>query len=262
MTITIEEWLSLVDWDRAQLLNHWEWDTKSWQVHKFARPLRLNKVTLQQRWSIKDVHDFCLKVCAIYATVDGGHDPSGLSQYLWDRWFQPGGTPCRFGNAFARYIRAWDPDSPKTVSELLDSHRKICNQVRFRQITLSGDDDDRPLPQTLDQRAEDPYENHENYRLEASFPAAFIVMDEKCPLNADSSSSKDRWLFGETQVLLVSTGDHHDLKNGPIDFAPIADVSEIVDGNEHVRRISLDKAVDFLMGLYQENKRPRAVLYE
>ncbi|KAL8689097.1 MAG: hypothetical protein Q9224_004724 [Gallowayella concinna] len=261
MTITIDEWLSLLeDYDKEELLKHWEWDNGALQQHKFSMPFCLTESALQKRWPLKDLHDFCLKTCAIYATVD--HDPRGLAHYLWKKWFRPGESPCRFGNAFARYIRAWDPNSPKTPLELLDAHRRICSQVLERQIHLTGDDD-KPKPNSLDKRAEDPYENHENYRLETSFQNFFIIMDTKVPHNSISTGpSEHRWLFDDAQVLLVRSGSSHDLDTAPGEGTLLGAAFEGMDGTGNWRRLSLDKAVSLLMELHDRNKTPRAVLYE
>ena len=259
MTITIEEWRSLANYSKEDLLKHWEWDNGAQQQHKFSMPFRLTDSALHERWPIEDVHDFCLKACAIYATVN--HDPRELAQYLWDKWFRPGESPCRFGNAFARYIRAWDSDSPKTLPELLDAHRKICAQVLERQIVLTSEDD-KPKPQSLDQRAEDPYENHENYMLEASFRAFFIVMDTNAPPSPNLGSSKRRWLFDDAQVLLVRSGSSNDLVTAQGDCTPLEAEFQENYGTGNMWRVSLGKAVSFLMELHHRNRRPRAVLYE
>lgn len=250
MTVTFEEF-EAEGISRDFLLARWESENKRLQPWKFNTHFTLDPETLQRWWPLRDVHEFCLKLCAIYATVSIAFRWE-LAEYLWARWFQPD-MPCRFGNFFARFVGCYSPDSPKTVSELLDAHRCICAQVLLRQVTLHPADD-RSSEQTVDGRAEDPYENHENYKLEALFHAIFIVIDTIPPLNSYRTRARDdREFVAATPVLLVRTGEFHDLKTGPIDFAPIESLSEEVDGNPHVRRINLGDAVDFILDLQRRN---------
>ncbi|KAL8909962.1 MAG: hypothetical protein Q9171_004728 [Xanthocarpia ochracea] len=208
-----------------ELLAFWENDNKQLQPHKFHNHFHLNPNILQKWWPLKDIHEFCLKHCAIYAIVKISFKPE-LAEYLWTKWFRKD-TPCRFGNFFARFVGAYNPESPKMVPELLEAHRY---------------------------RAYDVYEDHENYRLEATFHAVFIIMDIVPPLDSyHKRSLKDRELAAATPVLLVRTGEFHDLRTGPVDFASIETVSEEVDGNANVRRILLGHAVDFILDLQRRN---------
>ena len=56
-----------------------------------------------------------------------------------------------------------------------------------------------------------------------------------------------------TTVLLVRTGEYHDLETGPVDFASIYAVSEESDGNPDVRRLTFVDAVDFVLALERQN---------
>ncbi|KAI4148511.1 MAG: hypothetical protein L6R39_002775 [Caloplaca ligustica] len=235
-----------------ELFAFWEWDNRSRQPHKIAQPFYLTPDILQQWWSLKDVHEFCLKHCAIYATVDCAF-PRELADYLWAKWFRKD-TPCRFGNSFAKFVAAYKPESPKTVPELLEAHRRICAQVLLRQVTLDAHDIRPYRPMSVDERAYDVYEDHENYKLEATFHAVFIVMDTLLPLPFSPAGSRDdRDFVAAIPVLLVRTGEHHDLRTGPVDFASIEASSEEVDGNTDVRRIPLGHAVDFILDLHRRN---------
>ncbi|KAL8652051.1 MAG: hypothetical protein Q9226_004430 [Calogaya cf. arnoldii] len=250
MTVTLEEF-EADGTPREWLFAYWESENKRKQPWKFDFHFKLSPEVLQQWWPLEAVHEFCLKFCAIYATVDIAFYWE-LAQYLWAKWFQPG-MPCRFGNFFAKYVGCYMPDSPKTVPELLLAHRCICAQVLLRQLTLHSTDD-KPRGRKVDDRAEDPCENHENYELEALFHAIFIVIDTIPPLNSPSTRARDdREFVAATPVLLVRTGEFHDLKTGPIDFAPIESLSEELDGNFNVRRINMGDAVDFILDLQRRN---------
>ncbi|KAL8714434.1 MAG: hypothetical protein Q9220_001767 [cf. Caloplaca sp. 1 TL-2023] len=246
----MEEWAA-EGWTEEKLIEYWEWNNRSWQPHKFVQHLRLTPDILEQWWPLKDMHEFCLKLCAIYATVDISFQRE-LAEYLWSKWYRQG-RPCQFGNAFARFIGSYYERSPKTIEELLVAHRCICAQVLLRQVILNGDDE-KAAPESVDDRAEDPYENHENYHLEPIFHALFIVIDTLPPRNAFRDREPgDRDFVADTPVLLVRTGEHHDLKTGPIDFAPVEAVSEELAGNKDVRRINLRAAVDFVLELERQN---------
>ena len=250
MTITIEE-LEAEGAVREELFDLWEAENKRLQPWKFDIPFKLTLGTLQQWWPLKELHEFCLKLCAIYATVDIAF-PQELAQYLWAKWFQPG-TCCRFGNFFAKYVASFLPESPRTVAELLIAHRCICAQVLLRQLTLQAADD-TPRRMTFNARTQNPCEDHENYTLEALFQAVFIVIDTLPPLNSCRTRSRyDIDFVADTEVLLVRTGEYHDLRTGPIDFGPVESMSEEVDGNGDVRRVKLGDAVDFILELERLN---------
>ncbi|KAL8723208.1 MAG: hypothetical protein Q9225_000474 [Loekoesia sp. 1 TL-2023] len=252
MTLTIEE-LVAAGWSEKDLIEFWEHDNKGWQLHKVAQHFYLSPQSLERWWPLKDVHEFCLKLCAIYATCNVPFVRE-LPEYLWAKWFRPGDTPCRFGNFFSRFIGSYESESPKTIPELLEAHRCICAQVLLRQVILHPNDD-KPRPQSLDDRFDDPHENHENYRLEAIFHAVFIVIDKIPPSDSFHKLSYNKrgpWV-GALQVLLVRTGEFQDLRTGPVDFGSIENVSEQVDGSADVRRIALSDAVDFILDLERRN---------
>ncbi|KAI4213351.1 MAG: hypothetical protein LQ351_004092 [Letrouitia transgressa] len=255
MTVSDEE-LEAEGYSIEEFIAHWEYENKWMQQHKFFQHFQLTSDTLQQWWSIKDLHEFCLKACAIYATVEIPFERE-LAEYLWNKWFRQGKTPCRFGNFFARFVGSYNPGSPKTIPELLDAHQRICAQVLLRQGTLCPQDE-KPAPLRVDDRLDDPYENHENYILNPIFHAVFIVLDTTVPLGPSpgtwrSRAQDDPDFAADTPVLLVRTGVYHDLRTGPIDFASIEVTSEMVDGNENVRRITLCGAVGFVLDLQRRN---------
>ena len=247
----MEEWKA-EGLTEEELLAFWENDNKQLQPHKFVNLFHLTPDILQKWWPLKDIHEFCLKHCAIYATVKISFQPE-LADYLWNKWFRKD-TPCRFGNFFARFVGAYKPESPKTVAELLEAHRCICAQVLLRQVTVNAHDIRPYRPMAIDDRAYDVYEDHENYRLEATFHAVFIIMDIVPPLDSHHKRSlEDREFAAATPVLLVRTGEFHDLRTGPVDFASIEALSEEVDGNANVRRTLLGHAVDFILDLHRRN---------
>lgn len=104
---------------------------------------------------------------------------------------------------------------------------------------------------------DDRYENHENYRLEALFHALFIVMDTPVhrahKRSGEEQKQADEEIIANASVLIVRTGEYHDLRTGPVDFAPIDNMSEQVDENGDVRRIALGDAVDFVLELHKQN---------
>ncbi|KAL8966279.1 MAG: hypothetical protein Q9197_006075 [Variospora fuerteventurae] len=117
------------------------------------------------------------------------------------------------------------------------------------QVTLTAEDKPlKPLPQTVDDRLNNRYVNHENYHLEALFHALFIIIDtvprqgSRPVLTYDERVREDTEILTALPVLLVRTGEFHDLRMGPIDFAAIETVSEMVDGNKDAELIALRKA--------------------
>ncbi|KAI4181924.1 MAG: hypothetical protein LQ346_006673 [Caloplaca aetnensis] len=258
MTVTVEEMVA-EGWLEEQQNAHWEHDNHGMQKHWFrGRSFDLTRRSVHQWWLLRDVHAFCLKICAIYRTVnsDVGQE---LCSYLWDKWFQPGVSPCRFENFFGRYIASHHPESPKSIPELRDAHRDICAQVLLRQVTLTAEDKPLKPPRQYDlgTRVDDRYENHENYRLEALFHALFIVMDTPVhrahKRSGEEQKQADEEIIANASVLIVRTGEYHDLRTGPVDFAPIDNMSEQVDENGDVRRIALGDAVDFVLELHKQN---------
>ena len=122
------------------------------------------------------------------------------------------------------------------------------------KITLAGEDK-KPKPLTVDDRADTPYKDHENYSLEPIFFAIFIVIDTIRSLNAcHHRILSDRDFISVMTVLLVRIGGYHDLETGPVDFASICAVSEEVGGNPNVRRLALVDAVDFVLALERQNR--------
>ncbi|KAL8918718.1 MAG: hypothetical protein Q9208_007189 [Pyrenodesmia sp. 3 TL-2023] len=259
MTVTVEEMVA-EGWPEADQIAHWENNNKGLQLHRFSGlRFQLTPQSLHQWWPLQDLHEFCLKICAIYATAIVRVDRE-LSMYLWDKWFRPGVTPCRFENFFARFIGSYEPESPKTIPEFLDAHRQICSQVMLRQGILTTQDKPlQPLRHDLGSRVDDRFENHENYRLEALFHALFIVMDVEPTITAAHQRTRSERLqdvkeaLAATPVLLVRTGEYHDLRTGPVDFSPIETMSEKVDEDGHVRRSALGDAVDFILELHKQN---------
>ncbi|KAL8689834.1 MAG: hypothetical protein Q9218_004579 [Villophora microphyllina] len=254
MTVSFEEF-EAEGLTQQELLAQWESDNKALQPHKFIEHFQLTPKTLEQWWSLKDLHEFCLKICAIYATVENVWKKE-LAEYLWVKWFRNGESPCRFGNFFARYIGCYKPESPKAVSNLLEAHRRICAQIMLRQVTLNANDIG-PMPHTIDNRENDPRENHENFVVEPVYLAVFMIFDTVPLMNSIRDRARDDRDLAATPALLVRTGDDHDLLTGPIDFGAIDAVSEGYQGNRNVRRIALGDAVDFVLDLHRRNNEYR-----
>ncbi|KAL8992528.1 MAG: hypothetical protein Q9169_007032 [Polycauliona sp. 2 TL-2023] len=238
MTITVAEY-EAVGTTRSNLLVTWESYNKAWQQGRFVEHYH-RPVSLQEWWPVSDVYDFCLKLCAIYATV-GISFRMELLEYLWTKWYRPGETPCRFFNFFARFVASRKPECPKTITDLMTAHRCICAQVLLRQVT---GDHYRPWP---------PYEDHENFKLESTFLAVFIVLDTNLPPMTREAQIANPDFPAVAPALLVRTGEYHDLRSGPVDFEPIREISEEVAGNPDVRRIALGDAVDFILNLARQN---------
>lgn len=59
-----------------------------------------------------------------------------------------------------------------------------------------------------------------------------------------------------TLILVLRTGEFHDLRPGPMDHALVESLSETVDGNPHVRRINLSDAVDSIHDVQRRNSQP------
>ena len=135
----------------------------------------------------------------MYATVDIAF-PKELAEY------NNGGT-ADFSTSSLDCLVLTVRDAPKTIAGLLDAHRRICAQVLPRKITLTGKDN-KPEPLTVDARADNPYEDHENYKLEPIFFAIFIVMDTIPSLNAcHHRIFSNRDFISVTTVLLVRTAN-------------------------------------------------------
>lgn len=100
-------------------------------------------------------------------------------------------------------------------------------------------------------RSDTLHENHENYKVEDTFHALFVVIDTIFPGNAFRVRDRNDQDFpGRTSVQLVRTGD---LRTGRVDFSSIESVSKEVDGNMDVRRIALGDAVELILGSHRQN---------
>ncbi|MCJ1253631.1 hypothetical protein MMC24_001443 [Lignoscripta atroalba] len=230
--------------DEERWRPHYESYNYTWQMHRYVYHFVLTQTTLHERWPLMEVHDFCLKACAIYLVVDAPIEPF-LLEYLWARWYRPGESPCQFRNFVAKLVASNQPESPKTVPELVEAHRSICAQVSRRQITL--DDNDVKTKHNVTDEVDD----HEHYKLEPIFRALFLVIEKRPDMDPSTRGKRQRVAWDDEPVLLVRTGDTTVLKLGPINFHSIEGISQEVGGDKNVRRVGLGGAVDFILDLQQ-----------
>lgn len=204
-------------------------------------PYVVTATTGHTRLPLDTMYDFCWKGCAMYITAPLGpgspltqRDLLAMFEHLCERidWdARPdaaalGEFPCKF-------LACQAPDSPRGIAEILETHRRICAQIRARQTVLDAQDVAAPEA--------DPA-RHARYRLHPLFRALLVVMD------------RPDWQ--EHDVQLVRTGDDEDLRYGPIDFDPLR-FDFYVDDDGDVLRGSFKRVMALVMDLKQREDDAR-----
>lgn len=127
----------------------------------------------------KDAHRFCWKDCAVYITVDleddYGSTGVGVERvfiYLYRTSFRDGKTHLDVGHFFGRAVQWWDNGDgggePKTIKELMEAHRLICERVREKMADADADSDE---VFEWDRR-------HGEFAMKRSFERCFVVVDQ------------------------------------------------------------------------------------
>ena len=171
------------------------------QENYFSSPFVLTQQSLEQlrrqhpMMDKEDAHRFCWKNCAVYITIDlgGQHGSTGVGverifNFLYRRWIRDGEEHLDVGNFFGRGVRSWDEadaydgsseseryqDSGfygtglKTVKEIVEAHRLICERVREK---MADADADRDEVYTWRKR-------HADYVMKKSFDRFLVIVDQ------------------------------------------------------------------------------------
>ena len=169
--------------------------------------------------SPQQCYDFCWKDCALYSTtpiVYPGSDD--LVNYIWNKWFQGDATNIDHENFVIKHIKAYSPESPKRLPEMIEAHRAISLQVDRRIAGL-----DMPGRTTGGL-----YDYHTKYNFLSSFKKVFIIVDSL--------------MWYREGVLLVTSdkSSSFDIEAATTNF----DIPEFSVGDQgRAVRISLEKAL-------------------
>ena len=205
---------------------------KTTQDYQFYKPLIMASRTLQTRLSLNMLHKSCNKACAIYCipnlpyfgTVDSTCRAS-LFRAVYDQWFVPNESCIVFGRFAAQLIGCWEDTSPKEVEDLIRMHEEYCAQVKLRHKVLDTIDLQESST-TLQAK------HHSSFELLPTFSAFVIIVD------------KDNWRA--EGVILARTSDQESLTKWPVGKGLVSE--------ERVQRLSLDKAVEFVLRLQYESE--------
>jgi len=212
--------------------SEYERSHKTTQDYQFYKPLIMVSRTLQTRLSLNMLHKSCNKACAMYCIpklpyfgpVDSTCRAS-LFRAVYDQWFVPDESCISFGTFAAQLIGCWEDTSPKEVEDLIGMHEEYCAQVKRRHKVLDGLDSQEPSS-TLQVK------HHSSFELLPTFSAFIIIVD------------KDNWR--EEGVLLARTSDEESLVKWPVGKGLVSE--------ERVQRLSLDKAVEFVLLIQRESE--------
>lgn len=215
-------------------------------------PYVVTPTTGQTRMPLETMYDFCLKGCAMYITAPMApgssltkHDLLEMFDHVCERldWeANPdallGGFPCKFlacrtATNLDIYNNNNNNNNTWRVDDILEMHRRICSQIRARQIVLDAQDAVAPSANAL---------RHAQYRLHPLFRALFVIMD------------RPNWR--EHEVQLVRTGDDDELRCGPIDFDPLR-FDFYVDDDGEILRGSFKRVMALIMDLKQREDDAR-----
>jgi hypothetical protein len=204
---------------------------KDYQRSLHVSPYVVTAATGHARLPLTIMYDFCLKGCAMYITAPMGigsvltqHSLLEMYNHLCER-FDWEGTPDAPLGGFPCKFLAVRNNSPRRVSDILETHRRICSQVSARQRVL--DAQDAVLPDANPAR-------HVRYRLHPLFRALLVIMD------------RPDWHQHEVQ--LVRTGDDDELRCGPIDF-DLFRFEFYVDDDGDILRGSFKRVMALVMDL-------------
>lgn len=175
-----------------------------------------------QPLSLLQYHDFCWKTCALYSTTEMVGDCSDdLINYIWVKWFHGDATDIDNDEFVVKHIKAYAPECPKSLPEIIDAHRTICVEVQ-RQDRRS---------ETRESSLGTPGEQY-GYRFLPSFKKVFIIVDSSV------------WYRDGVILVFSDKLPGFDIETETMNL----DVPEFAAG-DHGRavRISLEKAIRLVM---------------
>lgn len=91
-----------------------------------------------------------------------------LFNFLHRTWFRDGEAHLDVGHFFGRSVRCWDTGGLKTIKEIVEAHRLICERVREKQADKDADEDEQ-------------FEwnrRHGEFVLKRSFERFLVVVDQ------------------------------------------------------------------------------------
>lgn len=130
---------------------------------------------------LRECHSLCWKSCAVYSTIPLDRpNRYRLFEFIKSKWSCADRTRIRWDGFFGKLIDCWShPDAPKSLSEITESHQRLCDQVQGRQTVLDRQDAQNherqhPLVRNVSSNC---YNVHPNYRLLPSFYSVLLVID-------------------------------------------------------------------------------------
>ncbi len=125
--------------------------------------------------SKEDAHRFCWKDCAVYITVDladeivsTGVGVERVFNFLHRKWFRDDEAHLDVGNFFGCAVQCWETGSPKTIKEIFEAHRVICEKVKEKQVDEKADEDE----------VFEWNKRHGEFVVKRSFERCFVVVDQ------------------------------------------------------------------------------------
>ena len=144
-----------------------------------SSPFVLNDQTLSNLWkqpmSKQDAHRFCWKDCAVYVTVDLRDEFAstavGLERvfnFLYRTWFRDDEAHLEVGHFFGRAVRCSETGGLKTIQEIVEAHRVICERVTEKQADEGADEDE----------VFEWNRRHQSFVLKRSFEKFFVLVNQ------------------------------------------------------------------------------------
>jgi hypothetical protein len=216
--------------EKATLIKRHHRNQQRLHVHPFvlSAPRQLGMMDSET------LYDFCRKGCAVYITtppVHGGVSLLEMFNYLYGALHPQTDLDLALGGFPSKFIACWAATSPREVSDILEAHRGICDQVTApKDDTVNTDADNAASPEADAIR-------HSQHELHPLFRALLLVVD------------KPNWQ--ENDVQLVRTGDDRDLCGGPIDFDPLR-FNFYIDDDGDILRGPFKKVMSLVIDMKQQ----------
>ena len=130
---------------------------------------------------LRECHSLCWKTCAVYSTIPLDRpNRYKLFEFISSRWYRGDETRLCWDSFFGKLIDCWShTDAPKTMPKIIESHRRLCDQVQQRQVVLDLQDThdhnrQHPLVRNVSTNC---YTVHSQYHLLPSFYSIFLLID-------------------------------------------------------------------------------------
>ncbi|KAL2826278.1 hypothetical protein BDW59DRAFT_161116 [Aspergillus cavernicola] len=203
------------------------------------------------------VHDFCWKICAVYMLLPENYREDGIYIYhfLDSKWFQGVKPPAFCGSFIAKGIHLTAFREPLEIMEL---HRRVCDQVTSRQRILSEQDVAEHGEKDAKRAGmKNTFWSHADYHLLPIFRRFFIVLDV---LEKPEEDWQDVIDWADQPAQLVFTQDHTErLAIDPIDVEQLGVHCDVqAEGNTVTGK--LGSLVDIILELWAKEKATPSTL--